>query len=261
VARSRRIALALLPTAAGLAVLPAGVARADATVNATAQNQFDPSGLTVRPGDTVTWRHTGGTAHTVTANSGAWSKDSNLPPTTSTTFTFDAPGRYTYYCRFHGSPTAGMRGVVVVSSPPKPKPTPKPSASSPRPSPRPTSASPRPSASPSPSATRERSPSPSPSRTSGTGTVVRPPLTAGTPTASPRLTPPPPAPTVAPSPDESPSPDTVVIGGPGLTPSPPTDRARGIAVLLAAAAILGVGSAQVRTLTTLPLAPPDDRQH
>jgi plastocyanin len=78
---------------------------------------FQPASLTVAAGTTVTWTwDAGATSHNVTPAVPA------TPPGASGTFaaphtyefTFNTPGTYSYYCTLHGSPTTGMRGVVIV---------------------------------------------------------------------------------------------------------------------------------------------------
>ncbi|HZN96756.1 MAG TPA: plastocyanin/azurin family copper-binding protein [Gemmatimonadales bacterium] len=76
---------------------------------------FDPGTLTVSAGTTVTWTWAAGaTSHNVTpvASQPTGSGTSAAPH--SYQFTFNTPGTYNYYCTLHGSPTFGMRGIVVV---------------------------------------------------------------------------------------------------------------------------------------------------
>ena len=58
-------------------------------------------------------------AHTVTADDGSWDSG-DLQPGDEFDRTFDRAGVYTYYCRYHGSPGAGMIGTVVVGDVPLP---------------------------------------------------------------------------------------------------------------------------------------------
>jgi plastocyanin len=236
-------------SAAALGVLPSSVAHAeDQSVSASNADAFAPADVTVAKGDTVTWTwasDNGLKEHTVSATSANWDIDESLNGLNrSATFTFEAYGTYTYVCNVHG---AAMSGRVRVPAPakPTPKPTPKPTTASPKP----TSSSPRPTATSSSTTV-----APKPSQSSGTAGT--PPL-GGIATSAP---PSPsrsgvPAPSIAPDPDES-TPNTVTIGGPGLTPPPATGRGRGVWVMLACVAILGVGSAQLRTLLVLPADDP-----
>ncbi len=74
---------------------------------------FTPATDTVAVGATVTWTNQSNFAHTVSANDGSF--DSGQL-TNGQTFqhTYDAIGSYPYYCKNHGSPTTGMRGVIIV---------------------------------------------------------------------------------------------------------------------------------------------------
>lgn len=234
--RVARAVASLSGAAALLAYAFAGPSAAeDETVQANNQNQFTPAEVTIDPGDTVTWQYAGGFGHTVTSTSANWTKDTPLGPpaaTLQTSYLFDRPGTYTYVCTTHES--VGMRGIVVVRG----------STASPRPtSPRPTS--PRPT-SPRPTATRTSAPpsespsaSPSPSAASAT-----PPVLPSVSVPPGETTPTPPQPSVVAEPTGTP----VNLGSGGLTPPPPTGRAKGLPVMLALLLIGGVGSAEVRAL-------------
>jgi plastocyanin len=74
---------------------------------------FTPSTVTIRPGDTVVWRRTGG-FHNVYADDGSFG---NQPNDSWTEFShiFRAPGTVGYYCQVHGAPGGvGMAGMVIV---------------------------------------------------------------------------------------------------------------------------------------------------
>src|SRR6185503_11204765 len=58
-------------------------------------------------------------AHTVQADDGSWDSG-NLDPGAEFTHTFGEPGVYTFFCRYHGEPGAGMAGTVVVGDAPLP---------------------------------------------------------------------------------------------------------------------------------------------
>jgi plastocyanin len=82
-------------------------------------NVFAPEIVRVDVGASVEWTNEGNTLHTVTADDGAWGSG-DLAAGDEFVQTFDEPGVYTYYCRFHGSPGAGMIGTVVVGDMPLP---------------------------------------------------------------------------------------------------------------------------------------------
>ena len=113
-ARRPFLALAL---AAGLVLSFAGTAQAREVVRAT-DNQFRPARVTVSVGERVIWRNTGNNAHTVTAYSRNWSKNSTIFSGDRTSRTFSATGVYKYRCRFHsslvGRQCTGMCGKVTV---------------------------------------------------------------------------------------------------------------------------------------------------
>ena len=70
--------------------------------------------MTVAPGTTVVWTNGDATGHTVTADNGAFDSG-NLDQGATFKFTFNQPGAYAYYCRYHGGPGGqGMSGQVIV---------------------------------------------------------------------------------------------------------------------------------------------------
>lgn len=189
-----------LATAAGLVLL---VAAAGLSADAADQqvvlrgNRFEPSRVTIRQGETVTWAHVdGNAAHSVTADDGSFDSSPSCTALVALgcmrageTFSrrFDQPGTFRYYCRVHGGPGgSGMSGVVAVEAP-APSPSPSPRAS-PGPSPIPSpSPSPSPALSPSPSPSPEESPtespgpSPSPTPSPTGGRSAGPPAGGGGP--------------------------------------------------------------------------------
>ena len=96
----------------------ASAAEYGATVQAL-DNVFSEQIVRIEPGQAVEWTNEGHTPHTVTADDGSWDS-ADLQPGASFSRTFDAPGVYTYYCRYHGSPGAGMVGTVAVGDVPLP---------------------------------------------------------------------------------------------------------------------------------------------
>jgi plastocyanin len=97
------------PTAAPSTTATAG---GDASVSAD-DFSFSPATVTVNVGDAVTWTLAGG-AHTTSSGSapdldGLW--DQALTADAPFTFTFEEPGTYEYFCRFHAD---FMTGTVIV---------------------------------------------------------------------------------------------------------------------------------------------------
>jgi plastocyanin len=70
-------------------------------------NVFSPKKTTIAPGDTVTWKFEGASAHNVTFDG----FNSKLMKTGTYTHTFDSAGKFDYHCTIH----TGMTGSVEVS--------------------------------------------------------------------------------------------------------------------------------------------------
>jgi len=69
---------------------------------------FNPSTLTIKPGDTVTWTNTSsGTTHTVT---GTGFDSGQLAPGSSFQHTFPTAGTFDFHCSIHPS----MTGQIIV---------------------------------------------------------------------------------------------------------------------------------------------------
>ena len=96
---------------------------------------FVPQTVQIRPGDTVTFVNLGG-FHNVVADNGAFrcargcdndGHGGNGGASNSiwqATVTFNAVGRFGYFCEPHGAPGQGMFGTVVVQQVPTPDPVP-----------------------------------------------------------------------------------------------------------------------------------------
>jgi plastocyanin len=77
-------------------------------------NKFEPKTVTIKAGSEVTWENKEG-AHTVTADDGSWTS-STLTAGQTYSHKFDKPGKYPYYCTFHGGKGGqNMAGVVNVT--------------------------------------------------------------------------------------------------------------------------------------------------
>ena len=118
-------------SALGLAVTPLLAAceanAAGVTVEMTTYKQYDPSVVTIRRGAQVIWKNTSQRTHTATCdparaqNAGhvvlpqgvaPWDSGAVYPGQTWAR-TFDTPGRYLYFCRYHE--TEGMIGMITVT--------------------------------------------------------------------------------------------------------------------------------------------------
>src|SRR4051812_39147661 len=107
-------------TLAGVLALPAA-ASADATVQAVdgtaangGVNQWSPSAPTVKVGEKVTWTFAGTTLnHNLKSDAGAWTLATPIAVAgPDATYTFTAPGTYTFFCELHRST---MTGSVTVT--------------------------------------------------------------------------------------------------------------------------------------------------
>lgn len=117
-------AIAVLATG-GLAACGGGKAKG-ATVEMTNEMVFKPVSVTIKTGETITWKNRGSMVHTVTADptlprdpalvelpDGAEPFNSgNIAEDGEWSQTFDVPGRYRYLCLPHE--LVGMTGEIVV---------------------------------------------------------------------------------------------------------------------------------------------------
>ena len=80
-------------------------------------NSFQPEAARVAAGTEVTFVNAGRNSHNVVAEDedAEWAVDTeDFQPGDSSSYTFDEPGTYRYYCSIHGTIDAGMPGVLVV---------------------------------------------------------------------------------------------------------------------------------------------------
>lgn len=70
---------------------------------------YEPDTITVDVGTEITWTNADGAPHTATADDGSFDTGT-LKRSDEAAVSFDEPGTYTYYCRFH----AFMNGTVEV---------------------------------------------------------------------------------------------------------------------------------------------------
>jgi plastocyanin len=80
-------------------------------------NSFQPEAGRVAAGTEVTFVNAGRNSHNVVAEDedAEWAVDTeDFQPGDSSSYTFDEPGTYRYYCSIHGTIDAGMPGVLVV---------------------------------------------------------------------------------------------------------------------------------------------------
>ena len=101
-------------TVEGLATTTMEEETAEPMSVAAVDSAFEPAEVTVPAGTTVVWTNEGQLPHTVTADDEMFDSGT-LDPGATFEFTFDTPGEYPYYCRFHGGPGGvGMAGTIIV---------------------------------------------------------------------------------------------------------------------------------------------------
>jgi plastocyanin len=108
--RNTLLRLAALSLVALVLFAPTAGAQGKTTTVSIKNFAFNPPNATVAPGTTVTWVNNDQTAHTVTANDGAFDSGT-LQPGQSYSFKFDKAGTYAYHCNIHHDMTA----TVTVS--------------------------------------------------------------------------------------------------------------------------------------------------
>ena len=172
--RTLRTGLLCGVAAACLLALISPATAAEQTVNMQGF-QFQPSTRTVAVGDRVTWRNMDGATHTATANNGSFDTGDIAATVGTGSHTFNTPGTFEYYCKYHGSPGSGMHGTIVVQGGPGPTPPPGPS---PTPAPAPAQAA-TPTAAPrAATTTTARATTTTTTTLAPTTTVLPPPLIA-----------------------------------------------------------------------------------
>jgi len=111
-------------------LLYAACAPGDQTVTVGPGLSFSPPGVTVAPGEKVTWNWAAG-PHSSTSNAATGPEvwDSGVLLTGSFDHVFTTPGTYPYYCSVHSFPGGtAMNGVVEVIAPATPTPSSTPTA-------------------------------------------------------------------------------------------------------------------------------------
>jgi plastocyanin len=89
-----------------------GICSADAQqANSVVMKNFDfsPMSLTVKAGESVTWKNLDGEPHTVTSVDGLF-RSGAVDQNESFTFKFDKPGTYKYLCSIHPK----MMAAIIV---------------------------------------------------------------------------------------------------------------------------------------------------
>jgi LPXTG-motif cell wall-anchored protein len=123
----RSVAIVAATLLALAALLPAFAA--DTVTVSMKDFKFEPKTITVRVGDTVTWKNDDQAPHTAQADDGSFDSD-DMGAGQSFSFTATKAGTFPYYCEYHGGPNgAGMAGTLVVQeAAAQPQPTTAPAA-------------------------------------------------------------------------------------------------------------------------------------
>jgi plastocyanin len=118
----RRVWVASVLVAVGLAPLAAGPAHADVERVALGQFRFTPPRVEIAMGDSVIWE-AADEGHTVTARDGSFDSSPRglMAEGDQYRYRFKLPGTFTYFCRVHQA--RGMVGEIVVVDPSAPAPT------------------------------------------------------------------------------------------------------------------------------------------
>jgi plastocyanin/uncharacterized membrane protein YozB (DUF420 family) len=111
-------ATAMGPMVMGTPEAPAATQAAPAasgSVAVTMQDYaFNPDAITIKVGTTITWTNHDSEGHTVTSDDGRIDSG-NIDTNQTYSYTFDTPGTYPIYCRYHGGPGGqGMHMMVTV---------------------------------------------------------------------------------------------------------------------------------------------------
>lgn len=105
----RKTLVALIAFSAVASAPPAGAATVNVAIRSAG---FRPTAVTIRAGDSVTWRNADTRNHQVVANNGSFASPI-LAPDRTYTFTFTQAGTF----RYHDGVVSGRNGRVVVQPP------------------------------------------------------------------------------------------------------------------------------------------------
>jgi plastocyanin len=128
---SRLTLAALLVATLGVALValsspPAAAQAKGATVSGTAQFKWEPPNVTIKPGESVTFKVVGGAPHPVVSGDGSnpagdnkfdasgCGVDKMSAPGASCTVKFPKAGTYPFFCQVHVS--LGMKGTIQVGA-------------------------------------------------------------------------------------------------------------------------------------------------
>jgi plastocyanin len=81
-------------------------------------NFYRPDEIEITAGTKVVWTNKGKILHNVRPSQGKAFGTKAVSSGKSYSYRFKKPGEYAYYCSFHGSPTSGQRGTIIVTEAP-----------------------------------------------------------------------------------------------------------------------------------------------
>jgi plastocyanin len=79
-------------------------------------NYFKPKTLRIVAGTTVKWSNDGNNVHDIVPNKGHLFGLESMPPGKKYKFKFTTPGKYAYYCSFHGAAGCCCRNATSHNS-------------------------------------------------------------------------------------------------------------------------------------------------
>ncbi len=74
--------------------------------------EFTPGTLTIKTGDSVIWINDDDSHHKIIFDDPSLKSSENIKPEKEYLLTFDKPGEYKYYCKYHHE--YGMHGAITV---------------------------------------------------------------------------------------------------------------------------------------------------
>lgn len=76
--------------------------------------EFAPNALTIKAGDSVIWINDDDSHHKIIFEDTSLKSSENIKPEKEYLLTFDKPGEYKYYCKYHHE--YGMLGTIIVNT-------------------------------------------------------------------------------------------------------------------------------------------------
>ena len=91
---------------------PCATSTASGTVTAGIKDfEFDPTAVTAKVGDVITWTNNGPAGHTVTVDSAPACDTGTVAAGATGSLTFSVAGTYPFHCKIHSS----MKGTITIT--------------------------------------------------------------------------------------------------------------------------------------------------